>query len=364
MSRSKLVQFLIAGLVLVGLGIGVTVWWLDKQRFVATENAFVQTETVSVSPQIEGYVAEVLVADNQRVEAGAVLVRLDASDARARLDQALARAAALEATVRGVDDKALLERAMISERLAGVTSAEAAAERDRLDLARYGTLARQGWVSDERLQETRAGAAQSSAALAQAKAALEAERQAASSLGSERARSQAEVAAARADIDKARLDLDRTVIRAPATGVVGARSVRPGQYVRPGGQLLALVPLGQAHIIANFKETQLAKLRVGQPVDIRADAFGDRVIPGRVESFAPATGQEFALIPVENAVGNFTKIAQRLPVRIAVAPGARQASGLRPGMSVKVRVDVRDERGAGFADAAAAAPPLAQAAGR
>ena len=192
-----------------------------------------------------------------------------------------------------------------------------------------------------------------------AQAALEAERRAAQSLGSARAQTVAQVAAARAAVDQARLDLDRTVIRAPAAGVVGARSLRPGQLVQPGVALMAIVPLGQSFVIANFKETQVARLRVGQPVEIKADAFGKQSIRGKVDSFAPATGQEFALIPVENAVGNFTKITQRLPVKIVVDRGPLGAA-LRPGLSVEVKVDVRDRTGPSFAEAGQAPEQLAR----
>jgi membrane fusion protein (multidrug efflux system) len=151
-------------------------------------------------------------------------------------------------------------------------------------------------------------------------------------------------------VDQTRIDLSRTEIRAPVAGVVGARSVRPGQYVRPGGALLSIVPLSDAYIVANFKETQVSRLRIGQPVEIRADAFGKQTIKGRIDSFAPATGSEFALIPVENAVGNFTKIAQRLPVKIAVDKSQAFAGALRPGLSVEVRVDVRPNTGPSFAE--------------
>ncbi|HZZ34341.1 MAG TPA: HlyD family secretion protein, partial [Caulobacteraceae bacterium] len=160
-------------------------------------------------------------------------------------------------------------------------------------------------------------------------------------------------AGAQAAVQSARIDLDHTVIRAPIAGVVGARAVRPGQLVQPGTSLMAVVPLGQTFVVANFKETQVSRLRIGQPVEIRADAFGKRVIRGHIQSFAPATGAEFALIPVENAVGNFTKITQRVPVRIALEPGSPLAGALRPGLSVEVKVDVSHRAGASFADEAA-----------
>ncbi len=349
--KKKLVPLIVGGVVAGAVVVGGALWWIDKQRFESTDNAFVQADTVQVSPQVSGYVAEVLVADNQRVQAGEILARIDPSTYQARLDQAIANAQALEAAVRNVDDRTVLEQALIAQRAAGVESARADASRARADLDRYDSLAKQGWVSTQKVQTERAGTAQSEAAVAQAQAALEAERRTAASLGSTRAQTLAQAVAAQAAVQQARLDLERTVVRAPVAGVVGARSLRPGQLVQPGQALMSVVPLAQTYIVANFKETQVSRLRIGQPVEIKADAFGKQKIEGRVESFAPATGQEFALIPVENAVGNFTKITQRLPVRIAVDRKGPAAGGLRPGLSVEVKVDVRDSSGQSFAEA-------------
>jgi len=358
-SKKKFIPLVVGGIAVVALLIGVGLWFVDKQRYETTDNAFVQADTVQVSPQVSGYVAEVLVADNQRVEAGQVVARIDPATLQAKLDQAIANAQALEAAVRGVDDKAALEQAMIAQRAAGVASAQADAGRAKADLERYNTLAGQGWVSTQKVQTTQAGATQANAAVQSAQAALEAERRSAQSLGSARAQTVAQAVAARAAVDQARIDLDRTVIRAPAAGVVGARSVRPGQLVQPGMALMSIVPVGDGYIVANFKETQVGRLRVGQPVEIHADAFGKSVIHGRLDSFAPATGQEFALIPVENAVGNFTKITQRLPVKIVVDHSTIGAA-LRPGLSVDVKVDVRDRSGQSFAEAGQPTPRLAR----
>jgi membrane fusion protein (multidrug efflux system) len=358
-STKKLVPMIVGGAAVLALLVGGGLWFVDKQRFETTDNAFVQADTVQVSPQVSGYVAEVLVADNQRVEAGQVVARIDEATLKAKLDEAIANAEALEAAIRGVDDKAALEQAMIAQRAAGVASAQADAGRARADLDRYNTLAGQGWVSTQKVQTTQAAATQARAAVQSAQAALEAERRTAESLGSARAQTVAAAAAARAAVDAARIDLDRAVIRAPVGGVVGARSVRPGQLVQPGTALMSIVPVGQGYVVANFKETQMRRLRIGQPVEIHADAFGKDVIRGKLDSFAPATGQEFALIPVENAVGNFTKITQRLPVKILVERSGLGAA-LRPGLSVDVKVDVRDRSGPSFAEAGQAGPRLAQ----
>ena len=189
------------------------------------------------------------------------------------------------------------------------------------------------------------------AAVQQAQGALVAEQRTVGVLGSTREQGVAAVEQARARLEEARTALERTVIRAPVAGVVGARSVRVGQYVNAGAQLLSIVPLSDAYVVANFKETQLARMRLGQDVEITADAFPGQALHGRIDSFAPATGSEFALIPVENATGNFTKITQRVPVRIVVA---RNEGGLalRPGLSVEVKVDLKSEGGASFAEAA------------
>ena len=351
--RGRWLPLLAGGAAAIAVAAGGGVWWLERQHYERTDNAFVEADKVAVAPQVDGYVAEVLVADNEAVRPGELLVRIDPAPIRARLAQAQANAAALEAGVRQVDDKARLEQAMIAQRAASLESAHAQARFARAELERYGTLAAKGWVPPQRAQSVRAANEEAAAAVSQAQATLEAERRSAESLGSSRAQTLAQLDAARAAVEQAQIDLSRTEIRSPVAGVVGARAVRLGQYVRPGGALMSIVPLAEAYVVANFKETQVARLRVGQPVEIRADAFGDKTIRGRVESFAPATGSEFALIPVENAVGNFTKIAQRLPVKIAVDRRQPYAGALRPGLSVVVRVDVRKNTGPSFAEAAA-----------
>ena len=354
-AHKKRLPLIVAAAVALGLIVGGVVWWQGKQRWEATDNAFVAADTTEVSPQTDGYVVEVLVRDNQRVEAGQVLIRLDDSDAKAKLAAAEANLAAVTAGVDNVDARAAQEQAMIASRAAAVSQAQAQANLARQQVARYGQLAQQGWVSQQRIQTERAGAQTAEASVAQAQAALIAEQRTAGVLGSTRSQSLAAVDVARARVEQARIALDRTVIRAPVGGVVGARGVRVGQYVRPGGQVLSIVPLGDAYVVANFKETQLDRLRLGQTVEISADAFPGEHLVGHIDSFAPATGSEFALIPVENATGNFTKITQRVPVRIRVDRAGGEGLGgaaLRPGLSVEVKVDLKSRGGLSFAEAA------------
>lgn len=350
----KRLPLIVAGVVGVVLIIGGFFWWQGQQRWEQTENAFVEADTVLVSSQIDGRIVEVLVADNQRVQAGDVLVRLDDSDARAGLAQAEAQLAAAMAAVDNVDARTAQEGAQIQARAAGVAQAQAQADLARAEADRYGRLASDGWVSEQRVQSQRATADQARAGVAEAQAGLEAERRAAATLTSSRSQATAQVELAQAAVEQARIELDRTVIRAPSAGVVGARQVRVGQYVRPGGQLMSLVPLGQTYVVANFKETQVGRLRLGQTVEITADAFPGQTLTGRIDSFSPATGSEFALIPIENASGNFTKITQRVPVRIVVE-ASPEAAALRPGLSIEVRVDLHSGDGATFAQSGAAA---------
>lgn len=342
----------------VALLVGGFVWWQGKQRWEATDNAFVQADTTLISPQIDGYVVQVLVQDNQRVQPGQVLVRLDDADAKARLAQAEANLQALIAAVGNVDARAVQEQAAVAARAAAVGQAEAQAGLAQAQVDRYGRLAQQGWVSQQRIQTERAGAQTAQAAVAEARAALTAEQRTAAVLGSAREQSVAAVEQARAVVEQARIALDRTVIRAPVAGVVGARGVRSGQYVRPGGQLMSIVPLADTYVVANFKETQVGRLRIGQEVEVTADAFPGRRLHGRIDSFAPATGSEFALIPVENATGNFTKITQRVPVRIVIDDAG---AALRPGLSVEVKVDLKSgAAGPTFAEAAVGETRLAE----
>jgi len=356
----KRLPLIAGGLAAVALIIGGFVWWQGKQRWEATDNAFVQADTTSVSPQIDGYVVEVLVADNQRVEAGQVLLRLDDKDAKAGVVAAEANLAAVTAAVSNVDARAVQEQATIASRAASVSQAQAQADLAAQQVARYDQLAQQGWVSQQRIDTERASARTAQASVAEAQAALVAEQRSVGVLGSSRSQSLAAVEQARAQLDQARLTLERTVIRAPVSGVVGARGVRIGQYVRPGGQVLSIVPLGDAYIVANFKETQVDRLRLGQTVHISADAFPGEALTGHIDSFAPATGSEFAMIPIENATGNFTKITQRVPVRIRID---RAGATLRPGLSVTVKVDLKSDGGLSFAEAAAGTVQTADVSG-
>lgn len=335
-------------------------WMADKNRFQSTDNAYVKADTVIISPQIEGTVARVLVDDNEPVQIGQVLVELDPAEVKSRVAEAEARVAALRAGARFANARAAAGQSQIAERQASIASAEAGARIAQSELSRYGRLAEGGWVATQRLQTVRAQADQAAAGVRQARASFNAQQREAAAMSAEGAQAAAAARQAEAALTQARIDLDRAVIRAPVAGVVGARGVRPGQYVRQGANLMSIVPLGETYVVANFKETQVARMRIGQTVEIHADAFGSKRVHGRVDSFSPATGSEFALIPVENATGNFTKIVQRVPVKIAVDRDEPLAAALRPGLSIAVKVDLHSQGGATFAESATAGARVVQ----
>jgi membrane fusion protein (multidrug efflux system) len=243
---------------------------------------------------------------------------------------------------------------MIGQAEAALASAEVEVDRARLDRRRYAALVSSDYASRQRFETAEADARKAEAAFDKARAALVAERSQLAVLQSQKGEEEARLAQARASLVLARNDLDNTMIRAPVAGVVGNRTARVGQYVKPGTQLAALVPLPYVHVTANFKETQLTRMRPGQQADIAVDAYPGQTITGTIESFSPASGAQFSLLPPDNATGNFTKIVQRVPVRIALPSDAPLLGLLRPGLSVTVSVDTRRAPHSGMAAGVAA----------
>ncbi|MEQ1489828.1 MAG: HlyD family secretion protein [Terricaulis sp.] len=275
-------------------------WFFVGRHMVATENAYVRADISLISPQVQGNVRAIPVAENQTVHVGDVLVEIDPSDYQSSV--AAARAALAEA-----------EGARASQS-AGRALAAA-------DVARYRPLAERGLLSPARMQQLEIQARQAGGGAAAANAAVE---------------------AAAAQLAQAELDLERTTIRAPIDGVIGDRQVQMGQMVRVGAPLMSVVPVQSVYVVANFKETQIENFRPGQPVMIRADIAHNLRLRGAVDSIAPASGTEFSIIPTDTATGNFTKIVQRVPVRIRLEPGQEGLELLRPGLSANVTVDTRE----------------------
>ena len=343
---------------LLGLGLFAGYWWQWGRFLEETDDAYVRADWVAVSPRIAGYVAQVLVEDNQPVKAGDVLVQLDDRDfieqlrsTEAKLQQARAAATARQSSLHTLDARLGEQQQRIAQAQAALNSSEAEAHRARLDYLRYRDLVDQQIATRERLETASAGQAKALAAVNQAHAqvarqqaqcqVLQARRQQAQARIAE---SQARVGEAQANLALARNALNDTAIRAPFDGVVGQRKVRRQQYVMPGLPLLAVVPVEQAYVIANYKETQLQHMAPGQSVDIAVDSFAGQRWRGQVESIAPGSGAVFALLPPDNATGNFTKIVQRFPVKIRLVADEANAPAILPGMSVIATVDTRPAR--------------------
>ncbi|HJU14867.1 MAG TPA: HlyD family secretion protein [Stellaceae bacterium] len=340
--RRKLL--LVLPVIVIALGaVGFWYWWTDWRFLESTDDAYVASDVSVISPKVAGYIKEVRVADNERVKAGQVLFVIDDGDYAARAAQAAAAVASEQATVATYSDRITLQQAMIAQAKADVEAATADLTRMQADYRRYQMLMTSDFASRQRFEQAQDDAAKAAAALNKSRAAVTAQQDQLAVLRSEQREEEAKLNQARAALRLARNDLAHTVIRAPVAGVAGNRAGQIGQYVQPGTQLLSLVPLPQVYVTANFKETQLTWMRPGEPAEVTVDAYPGQVLKGRVESFAPGSGAQFSLLPPDNATGNFTKIVQRVPVRIALPEAGPLAHLLRPGLSVTVTIDTRTE---------------------
>ena len=328
-------------LVLAGAGSYGYRWWTDGRFLQSTDDAYVQADMVTVSSRVAGQVADVLVADNQVVRKGDVLLRLDSRDLEAALAQARADVASAQADINAVAAQIRLQASTVAAADADVQSADAGAAFARAEASRYNDLLRSGTGSVQRSQQADADIKSRDAASIRSRAAAEAARAQVQVLGAQLGRAQAALLRAGASQRQAELNLSYATVTAPVDGAVGDRTVRAGQYVQPGGAMLSVVPMEAGlYVIANFKETQLARMGAGESVAVDVDMLGGDPLRGVVDSLAPGSGSTFALLPPENATGNFTKIVQRVPVRIRLLPDERLAQ-LRPGLSVTATVDPR-----------------------
>jgi membrane fusion protein, multidrug efflux system len=315
-------------------------YWTTGRYLESTDDAYVKADSTIVAPKVSGYISEVLVGDNQPVKAGQLLARIDDRDFRAALAQADADVAAAEAAVRNLDAQIALQAPLIEQGAADVTAAEATLQFAQEEQARYDGLMKSGSGTIQRAQQTDATLREKTAQLQRGKSGLLAAQKKVDVLTTERAKAIAQLDRARAVAQQAALNLSYTGIAAPVDGTVGARSLRVGQFVQAGTQLMAVVPLDAVYVVANFKETQLTHVRNGQPVEIRIDSFRGPTLKGHVDSLSPASGLEFALLPPDNATGNFTKIVQRVPVKIVLDDHSLKGL-LRPGMSAEPIVNTK-----------------------
>jgi membrane fusion protein (multidrug efflux system) len=315
-------------------------YWSVGQYQVSTDNAYVQADYTTVAPRISGYITDVLVEDNQKVKAGQVLARIDDRDFRVALDQVTADVEAAEAALRNLDAQIAQQQSVIDQTNADIASAEAALSFAEADNARYGALVKTGYGTVQRAQQAEMTLKEKTAQLQHDHASLLVAQRKVDVLKTDRARAEAARDRSLANRHQAELNLSYTKISAPVDGTVGARSLRVGQFVQAGTALMAVVPLHAVYVVANYKETQLARVRPGQPAEIEIDTFPGVTLKGHVDSLSPASGLEFALLPPDNATGNFTKIVQRVPVKIALDDGKLEGL-LRPGMSVEPTIDTR-----------------------
>jgi membrane fusion protein (multidrug efflux system) len=316
-------------------------YWTVGRFQVSTDDAYVKADSTTIAPKVSGYIASVLVGDNEPVKTGEVLARIDDRDFRVALNQANAD---LEAAKAGVSTKL----AAITAQQSVIDAAQATIAVDQATLTfaeqddkRYAQLASNGYGSVQNAQQAASRLAGGRAAVARDNASLQNAKKQLDVLKAELTQAQATVSRDEALRDQGELNLSYTTITSAVDGVVGNRTLRVGQYVQAGTQLMAVVPLSAAYIVANYKETQLADVHPGQWVSVAVDTYPGVMFNGHVDSIAPASGQEFALLPPDNATGNFTKVVQRIPVKIVLDPASGFAGELRPGMSVYPTIETK-----------------------
>ncbi|WBL79877.1 HlyD family secretion protein [Bradyrhizobium xenonodulans] len=336
--RAALVLTLLAGTAAIGY-YGHD-YWTNGRFLETTDDAYVKADSTIIAPKVSGYIAKVLVGDNEKVKAGQTLAKIDDRDFKAALGQSRADVAAGEASVRNIDAQLELQQPIIAQSTADVAAADANLKFAQEERARYDDLMKSGSGTIQRAQQTDAALRASNAQLQHAKSGLVAAQRKVDVLTTQRAQATAQLDRARAVAQQAELNLSYTEITAPVDGTVGARSLRVGQFVQAGTQLMAVVPLDAVYVIANFKETQLTHVRPGQPVELHVDSFREQTLHGHVDSLSPASGLEFALLPPDNATGNFTKIVQRVPVKIVLDDHSLTGL-LRPGMSTVPTIDTK-----------------------
>jgi membrane fusion protein, multidrug efflux system len=316
-------------------------WWTLGRFVESTDDAYVSAHNTTLAAKVAGYVSSITVEDNARVRAGDVIATIDDGDFRLAADAARDKVATQEATVERIGRQIVAQQASVAQAQAQLVSAQAGQTRMQLELDRQKALAQREFASRQTLEQAQANRDQAVAGVQSAQAAVDAADANVDVLKAQQHEAAKTLDELRTALAKAERDLSFTVVRAPVDGIIGNRAVQTGDFVQTGQRLASLVPLDEVYVDANFKETQLAHLRPGQKVAITVDALPDQTIEGTVTSLAPASGAVFSLLPPDNATGNFTKIVQRLPVRVSVPPDVATLNLLRPGMSVVVSVNTK-----------------------
>jgi membrane fusion protein (multidrug efflux system) len=326
-------------------------WWVGSSTLQRTDDAYLQADTTPLAAKVPGYVSRVLVRDFQKVHAGDVLVEIVDDDYRAQLDQAQANVVAAGAAIENIEQQKRLQETLVKQAEAEIAASEADVTRYHLEAVRQETLLSKSYAGTPQLTEQAVDnekRAVSTLALNRAK--LDQQRQQINVLESQKAQAAATLEGQKAVRNLAVINLGYTRITAPVDGMVSERRVRPGQYLSVGTLVISLVPLPDVWVIANYKETQMTNIRSGQRARVTVDAFPGKVLHGQVDSWSPASGAEFSLLPPDNATGNFTKVVQRIPVKIVLDRDPSLGDLLRPGMSVIATIDTASkspEAGAG-----------------
>ena len=330
---------------LAGTGSYGYYWWTTGRFMMSTDDAYVQAHSVLISPKVSGYISEAPVDDNQSVHAGEILARIDPRDYQTALDQARGNVTAAQASIDTLSRQIAQQKLAVEQARQLVVSDQAALVYSQQDFQRYTALAKTGYGTVQRAQLSQADIREKQAALQHDATGVGVVKKQIGIFEAQLAQANATLAQQQAIEHQAELNLSYTTITAPVDGTVGVRTLRVGQYVQAGTQLMAVVPLQAVYVVANYKETQLTEVRPGEPVTIDIDTFPGIMVHGRVDSLAPASGQEFALLPPDNATGNFTKIVQRAPIKIVVDKGEALAGMLRLGMSVEPTIDTKPPAG-------------------
>ena len=341
--KSVLKKGALAIVLLAGAAYGVYFgheYWTTGRFIESTDDAYVKADYTTIAPKVAGYIKDVLVNDNDTVKSGQVLARIDNRDFQATLDQARADLKAAEAAIANIDAQITLQQSVIAQAKASLDASNASLVYAKAEAERNARLISNGAGTESKAQETQSLMDQASASVEQGQAAVTSAENKVPVLKTQRDQAVAQRDEAAAAAKQAELNLSYTDIVAAVDGTVGARSIRVGQYVTPGTQLMAVVPLHAVYVVANFKETQLTDMTPGEPVAIKVDSFPDLKVHGHVDSISPASGLEFSLLPPDNATGNFTKIVQRIPVKIVLDDNGT-AGLLRSGMSVEPDVDTK-----------------------
>ena len=319
--------------------------WESNARMQTTDDAYLAADLTPVAAKVSGYVSSMPVQDFERVHAGQLLVQIDQRDYRAAVDQLSASVLAAGATIEALKAQRSLQAANVEAAKATIAATTANVEQNERDLARQRKLLETGSSSTEAGEKLQTSHAQLTAQLQQNRAQELAAARQLDVLAAQQAQAEAALAAQAASLEVAKINLGYTSIVAPQDGVIGQRQVKPGQFVPVGGQVTSLTPLPNVWVVANYKETQLTHMAAGQKADIRVDTFPGRTLHGHVLAFAPGSGQVFSLLPPDNATGNFTKVVQRVAVKILIDDAAGVADRLRPGMSVVATVETREDGG-------------------